>query len=137
MSVTDSQGGLLCRSVKGRDFLCLRAVLTLVPVSLLAFSFLCASYSHRWPYYDETDTETIQKTVLRGEPPYLNPLYRTRSLIEQRMTEIMDRCHVLDYEGRVDIFEVVRHLRETKQMVKNAAADPTKQEPGPTGSLVQ
>jgi hypothetical protein len=69
-----------------------------------------------WPYYDLLDEEKIQKLTLTGARPYLHPAYRKRSLIERRMTEIMDRCHVLEPAGRPDIFTVLRHLQETKQL---------------------
>ena len=66
-----------------------------------------------WPYYAHKDTEMIQQMTRKGIPPYINPKYRTRSMIEGRLVEIMNRCHKLRPEERVDIFEVVQYLRET------------------------
>lgn len=67
------------------------------------------------PHHNETDEEKIQELTRQG-PPYIDPRHRNRSLVERRMVEIMDRCHVLEPKDRVDIFEVIHHLRETKQM---------------------
>ena len=69
-----------------------------------------------WPYYDLDNDDEIQAATLRGERPYLHPDFRTRSLIERRLTEIMDLCHVLEPKDRVDIFTVVQHLRETQRL---------------------
>ena len=75
-----------------------------------------------WPYYELDDEEEIQAATMRGERPYLHPEFRTRSLIERRMTEIMDLCHVLEPQDRVDIFAVVAHLRETKRLAQEEKA---------------
>lgn len=75
-----------------------------------------------WPYYDLDDEEDIQAATMRGERPYLHPEFRTRSLIERRMTEIMDQCHVLEPQDRVDIFTVVAHLRETQRLAQEEKA---------------
>jgi serine/threonine protein kinase len=69
-----------------------------------------------WPYYSEDDTRKIQKMSMMGIRPYLDARYRSRSLIERRMIEIMDQCHELKPEDRPQIFEVVLHLKETKRM---------------------
>ena len=65
---------------------------------------------------DLDNDDEIQSATLRGERPYLHPDFRTRSLIERRLTEIMDLCHVLEPKDRVDIFTVVQHLRETQRL---------------------
>jgi serine/threonine protein kinase len=74
------------------------------------------------PYYFETDWDIIQELTKQG-PPHLDPRYRTRSFIEGRMVDIMNQCHRLRPEDRVDIFEVVRHLRETKQLHEQRKKD--------------
>lgn len=68
------------------------------------------------PYYEVMDgDEAIQDATKEG-PPYIDPRYKNRSLIEGRMVEIMNQCHKLVASERVDIFEVVRHLRETREL---------------------
>jgi hypothetical protein len=69
-----------------------------------------------WPYHDLFDEHAIQNATMAGIKPALHPAYRYRSFIERRLTEIMDRCHVLEPADRVDIFTVVQHLRETKRL---------------------
>lgn len=85
------------------------------------------------PYYDELHhgrKDLIDAKLLAGTPPYLDPRYRHRSFVEGRIVDIMDRCFRLRPEDRVDIFEVVRWLRETKQLLHekhestDAAAEP-------------
>jgi hypothetical protein len=68
-----------------------------------------------YPYYNETDEKTIQQLTLQGGP-YIDPRYRTRSFIEQRMVSIMEQCHKVKPSQRVSVFEVVRYLRKTKEM---------------------
>lgn len=69
-----------------------------------------------WPWYHLNDLRDIQKAAMVGKRPKLDPRFRKQSMIERRLAEIMDQCHALKPEDRVDIFEVVRHLRETKRM---------------------
>jgi hypothetical protein len=87
-----------------------------------------------WPYYRQTDEGLIQKTTMKGIAPYLDPRYHNRSLIEGRLVEIMNRCHQLDPKARVDIFTVVRHLRETLRMYKQQQDE--EQKPKDEGSFV-
>ena len=68
------------------------------------------------PYYASPDEETTWALLDAGTPPYLDPRYATRSLIEGRLVEIMRRCHVRNPAERATIFEVVAHLRETKRL---------------------
>ena len=65
------------------------------------------------PYYHESDHSVIQ-TMAKLGPPYIDPRYETRSFGEGRLVEIMRKCHKINPSERVDIFEVVRHLRETR-----------------------
>lgn len=86
------------------------------PMGNLIFTLLTGLKPY---YYIDTTSEDIQEATKQG-PPYIDPRYKTRSFIEGRMVEIMDQCHKLNATERVDIFHVVRHLRETKA----TAADP-------------
>ena len=68
------------------------------------------------PYYEIKGGDTaIQKETKKG-PPYIDPRYKTRSFIESRMYDIMKRCHQMKAKDRVDIFEVVRYLKETRRL---------------------
>jgi serine/threonine protein kinase len=71
-----------------------------------------------WPYYDQDDQRIIRNIVMKGIPPYLDPRYQDRSMIEGRLVEVMNLCHKLDPSERVDIFYIVKHLRETLRMLK-------------------
>jgi serine/threonine protein kinase len=70
------------------------------------------------PYYDDLHHQKEAEVTLKvqqGIPPYLNPRYATRSYIEGRLVQVMERCHAADPSDRPSIFEVVRHLEETQQ----------------------
>lgn len=67
------------------------------------------------PYYTESEESKIMQ-MTQEAPPYLDPRYKTRSFIEGRLVLIMEKCHKMEPSERVDIFEVVRYLRETKQL---------------------
>jgi hypothetical protein len=83
-------------------------------------SVIYAALTGLKPYYDEFRTDNIWTKLDRGELPYIDPRYRNRSLIEGRLVEIMEQCYQLKPEDRVDIFQVVEHLRETKRMFHDA-----------------
>ena len=82
------------------------------PMGNIIFSLLTGL----WPYYGETNRKLNRKKAMKGIAPYLDPRYENRSMIEGRLVAIMKRCHVLDPTKRADIFEVVRHLRETLRL---------------------
>jgi len=70
-------------------------------------------------FYDVEKDKVIQKRILKGETPYIDPRYRTRSFAEGRLVDIMERCWAFKQNDRADIFEVVRHLRDTLQQISN------------------
>jgi serine/threonine protein kinase len=82
------------------------------PMGNMIFSLLTGL----WPYYNQHDHKDIQKTTMEGIRPYLDPRYQNRSMIEGRLVQIMNLCHELEPSERVDIFVVVKHLRETLRM---------------------
>jgi serine/threonine protein kinase len=71
-----------------------------------------------WPYYEYPydERETLQSLAIAGTLPYINSAYKTRSLIEKRMVEIMYRCMAQKASDRPDIFEVLRYLYETRSL---------------------
>jgi hypothetical protein len=69
-----------------------------------------------WSYYDYANEDQIQQSSIAGVKPYLDPRYQTRSFIEGRIVEIMNGCLQAKPSDRASIFEVVQHLRETKQI---------------------
>jgi hypothetical protein len=69
-----------------------------------------------YPYYDTTSVSKIGKMVQAGETPFVDDRYRNRSMVEGRLVEIMEPCWAFDPVDRVDIFEIVAHLRETQRL---------------------
>lgn len=84
-------------------------VLRTGPMGNLIFAILTGIF----PYHDLKNSKEVRNRA-KEEPPYINPKYKTRSYEEGRLVEIMEKCHKINATERVDIFEVVRHLRETK-----------------------
>jgi serine/threonine protein kinase len=80
------------------------------------------------PYAKDTAMSNNKKKravllkIVHGKPPYrLHEIKQEfqknkNSWIERRMIDIMDRCYKLEPQDRVDIFEVVHYLRETKEL---------------------
>jgi hypothetical protein len=56
-------------------------------------------------------SQHTQDRLLDGETAYLDPRYRTRSVAERTLTEVIDRCFVFNPDDRADIFEIVAKLR--------------------------
>jgi serine/threonine protein kinase len=75
-----------------------------------------------YPYYDTMSVSKIEEMVQAGETPYVDDRYRNRSTIEGRLVEIMEPCWAFDPQDRVDIFEIVAHLRETQQLYQREIA---------------
>jgi serine/threonine protein kinase len=72
-----------------------------------------------YPYYDEfskKDKALVLDAIMKGMKPFVDDRYRTRSFIESRLVEIMEKCWDNDPDKRVDIFTIVHHLRQTKQL---------------------
>ena len=68
-----------------------------------------------WPFYDWSDYQYIQHKLLNRERTYVDPRWRTRSFIEGKLVEIMERTWEHDPNSRISIFEVVDFLKETKR----------------------
>jgi hypothetical protein len=92
------------------------------PLGNLIFSLLTGLK----PYYNETEEEVIQDLAMKGIPPHLDPRYKSRSYIEGRLVEIMNRCHKLQPEQRVNAFDVVKFLRETKSIAETSQGKATR-----------
>lgn len=71
-----------------------------------------------WVFYDEENTKVKQKKLIDGEIAYLDPRYKGRNYILDRLIELMYRCWVYEPDDRIDIFESVSFLRETLEEAK-------------------
>ena len=67
-----------------------------------------------WLYYHpiKITRSLTQKFVIAGKRPFVDPRYAERSYAEKKMVEIMEKCWEYNPTKRIDIFEVVRLLRE-------------------------
>jgi serine/threonine protein kinase len=68
------------------------------------------------PYYRTFSHSKIREMVREGRKPFVDDRYRSRSLIEARLVEVMEPCWEFDAADRPSIFEIVKHLRETKRL---------------------
>jgi serine/threonine protein kinase len=69
-----------------------------------------------FPYYRTFSHSTIRKMVAEGRKPYVDDRYRTRSVAEGRLVEIMEQCWEFYAADRPSTYEVVVHIRETKRL---------------------
>ena len=67
------------------------------------------------PYHDYATWDDAVEALKNGIKPTIDPRYRTRSLIESRLVEIMEPCWAYKRSDRISIFDVVVHLRETRR----------------------
>jgi hypothetical protein len=69
-----------------------------------------------WVFYDTDDDSVVQKKVINGTRAYVDPRWRERSYIENKLVDVMEQCWVNDKQKkRIDIFQVVKLLREIKK----------------------
>lgn len=73
------------------------------------------------PYYSYPDKDSAVDAIIEGEMPYIDSRYRTRSFIEGRLVEIMEKIIPHNPKDRADIFTVVEFLRETMELSKKNA----------------
>jgi serine/threonine protein kinase len=71
-----------------------------------------------WVFYDEEDTKVKQKKLVNGEIAYLDPRYKGRNYMLDRLIDLMYRCWIYEPDDRVDIFEAVSFLRDTLKEAK-------------------
>jgi len=74
------------------------------------------------PFFTVWDRYEISLLIANGTKPEIDSRYKTRSYVEGRMVEIMERAWEVVPEKRVSIFDVVRHLRETKKRATSEAS---------------
>jgi serine/threonine protein kinase len=65
-----------------------------------------------WIFYDNENDQEVQKMVIDGKRAYIHPQWNLRSYIEGELVEVMKKCWEHDPKKRIDIFTVVRLLRE-------------------------
>jgi len=61
------------------------------------------------------DNNELQKDVAEGIKPFVDARYRTRSVEEGALVEIMERCWETNPDDRASIFEVVKFLRNLEE----------------------
>jgi len=68
-------------------------------------------------YWSAQDNEhAVMMMVLFGQRTYVNPRYRTSSLVERKLVELMEETWVQNIDERISIFDILRRLREIKEL---------------------
>lgn len=68
-----------------------------------------------WVFYDTEDDAIVHERVKGGETAFVDDRYRTKSFITKSLVEVMEKCWALKPEDRIEIFDVVRLLREIQE----------------------
>lgn len=68
-----------------------------------------------WVYYWEDDYKEIKKLIQDGKKSPIDPIYRSRSFIEGKLADIIEKCWTEDPDKRPSIFEIVDDLRAVKK----------------------
>lgn len=65
-----------------------------------------------WNFYEaDDDFDNQQKRIFRGDLPFIDERYRTRSFGEGELVNVIEKCWIHDPNQRASIFDVVRMLR--------------------------
>ena len=66
-----------------------------------------------YPFYQVTqDTKEIQEKIKGHETSLIDPRFKERSFAERTLAEIIPMCWEYEPDDRVDIFELLRLLRQ-------------------------
>ncbi|KAL3762560.1 hypothetical protein ACHAW5_007805 [Stephanodiscus triporus] len=79
------------------------------------FSFgnnIYAMMTGLWNWYDEEDDDVIQKKLIDGKLPFVDPRYKNRSFAEKKLVELMEKCWIYNPDERISSFEAVEFLRD-------------------------
>jgi hypothetical protein len=64
------------------------------------------------PHYGH-DTAEVQDLVKEGKVmPYISNRFRNGTVGEKRLSELIDECWIFDPDKRIDVFSLVRRLRD-------------------------
>lgn len=70
-----------------------------------------------WSFYWAQDIEKeVMQSVLWGNRTYVDPRYRTRSMVEGKLVELMEETWVASRYERISIFGILQRLREIKAL---------------------
>lgn len=68
-----------------------------------------------WVYYYETDDQVMQGYIEKGELPWIDPRYRTRSFGEAFLVRLMEICWFYYPNERPSIFDVIALLKDANK----------------------
>lgn len=68
-----------------------------------------------WVFHSIDSYKEIKKAILRGERTIIDPVYRSRSYVEAKLVEIIEKCWITEPDERPSIFEIVSDLKAVKK----------------------
>jgi serine/threonine protein kinase len=72
-------------------------------------------------FHDECDSKkNISKRVLKGEIPWIDERWKTKSVAEARLVDVIIQCFVYDPKDRIDINRVIQLLKDAQDEVEKA-----------------
>jgi hypothetical protein len=74
-------------------------------------------------YWAENQEQEVMQSVLYGNRTYIDPRYRTRSMVEGKLVELMEKTWIENTHDRISIFGIVQCLREIKALYEIEVAD--------------
>jgi GNAT superfamily N-acetyltransferase len=69
------------------------------------------------PFYEESRRSEVERRVAKGVKAFVDPRWRNRTFAERTLCELIDRCWERDLDKRVDVFTLVRLLRNAYRTV--------------------
>jgi hypothetical protein len=66
-------------------------------------------------YYFEDNFKNIKKMVIQGNMTKIDPRYRSRSYVEGKLVEIIEKCWAYKVNDRPSIFQIIDELKAVKQ----------------------
>ena len=63
-----------------------------------------------WPLYGIEDEGEFAKKLIKGEKPYVDPRYKTRSFAEGKLVEVLEKCLAFNPGDRPTIFAILEML---------------------------
>lgn len=70
------------------------------------------------PYYDIRHSADVREEIQK-RPPYLDPRYANHSYVEGTIYSVIKRCHVMEADDRISMYEALQELHEMQRTYKS------------------
>jgi len=76
-----------------------------------------------WNFYENEDDQVVQEKIIGNEIPFIDERYRSRSIEEKALVNVMQYCWKYNPKKRPTIFEVIRMLRYAQRESEKLAME--------------